>query len=206
MQIEYIDEITGGTIENEDEKKEYDELVRQITIIEKISNVINLQPEVKKKYIQYLRIVIRIHEMNGIRFRSEVDQQIYKKILISIRYLQKLKQQGRINEQQIVLLERQVYTIYKIEIFLRFNYTKAVRKYINKMKVIWCIYIEDEQIRKNYFGLLSQIKQIETQSNLQFKDHCQKMVYIRLLKELDNIEKYINSGMCEQTEEIQNRA
>jgi len=23
------------------------------------------------------------------------------------------------------------------------------------------------------------------------------MVYIRLLKELDNIEKYINSGMCE---------
>ena len=161
--------------------------------------------DIKTQYINYMKVIIRIHETNGLRFRSEVDQQIYLKIVQYIRYLQRLQQSGRINEQQIEILERLIFTIHKMEITYRFNYTKAVRSYINRVKVTECIYIWDENIRRTYIGLISQIKQIESQFSLEFKDHQQMMTYIRLIRELENIEKYVNSGMSKLNEEMQFR-
>ena len=73
IQLEYIKEISNGQFDDEREKMEYEELIRQIEVIERESNIVRLTGDIKTQYINCLKVVIRINETNGLRFRSEVD-------------------------------------------------------------------------------------------------------------------------------------
>lgn len=90
-------QIVGGKFENEDEKVEYEEILKLIDQIEKQTNITALNQEMRVKLVETLKVLLNIQECFGYQFTTLTIKRKYMILIKEVKKLERLRDDNKIS-------------------------------------------------------------------------------------------------------------
>lgn len=150
------------------------------------SNIYKLEANIKKQYIEYLKIILKIQESCGLLFKTKIEKETYIKLIEQVVVLEK---QASLSNEQTTTLQRIKIQIKQIEQSCKVDYNGIIKKLIDEQIRVATILIIDETIKKEYQKLLDDLESAEENIKIKFRDFLQRMIYTKLILEYQQLTK-----------------